>query len=337
MKTRQDALLNFIGASGTQLLIPVYQRRYSWSHKQCDVLWDDTLRAGNAGSAHFVGTVLYSVEESEGEIEQRLDIIDGQQRTVTMTLLLTALRDHLAETGRTVDGMDAAAIEARYLHIGDTLKMELGRMDRLTAHAVMNKTELPGEDDLSTNVADNYEHFKAKLDATDEATLAALWRGMNLLLVVLAEMEDDDRPQLIFESLNAKGMPLTTADLVRNLLLVSASLEDQNRLYAEYWEPIEQLYGGDDGSTRLNAALHGWLAITAPKLRVKDKDQVYSAFKLYLDTVENRNLEEILIGLKGFCETFAVKSAAAAGKPKQMDWDTKRSGQLISEKKLFGS
>ena len=337
MKTRQDTLLNFIGASDTQLLIHVYQRVYSWSPRQCDTLWDDAVRAGLAGNVHFIGTVLYADDPSGDEDTRRLDVIDGQQRVVTVSLLMLAIRDFLTERSADLDGTDATALEGRWLRYGTQPKVVLSRMDRATMEALLDGTELPEEDDLSAKVVENYQHFLDKLKKAAPDEVLALWRGLQLLLVVLAEMDSTDRPQLIFESLNAKGMPLTTADLVRNLLLVNASLEEQERLYARYWEPVEKLYGDEEGSTRLNAALHGWLAVTAPRLRVRDKDQVYSAFKQYLDTVENRSLEEILIGLKGFCETFAAKSAAEASKPKQMDWDTKRSGQLISEKKLFGS
>ena len=92
MLTKQEMFLDFLGAPSTQLIIPVYQRVYAWDHTQCDTLWADIERAGRAGSAHFIGTVLYATEPGNSEAARRLDIIDGQQRTATLTLLITARR-----------------------------------------------------------------------------------------------------------------------------------------------------------------------------------------------------------------------------------------------------
>ena len=346
MQTKQQMLLDFLGAPGTQLVIPVYQRVYAWSERQCDVLWNDVLRAGRAGSAHFIGTVLFAPEPPEPAqgIEARLGIIDGQQRTATLTLLLTALRDHLRDTGTALEGIDAQGITRRYLHVagsgdGAAPKLALARADRATMEAVVEGAELPGEDDRSANVVANYGHFRAKMGARFAAEDAAvLWCGLQRLLVIAAELDGEDRPQVVFESLNSKGMPLTTADLVRNLLLVGVDYEEQKRLYETYWLPIERLFADDRASMRLNAALHGWLAVTAPQLRIGSKDQVYGAFKTYVRDVHQGTLEELLRGLRGFCQTFATKSqsSGAASAASHATWGSGKPAGIISEKRLFG-
>lgn len=342
MLTKQEMFLDFLGAPDTQLIIPVYQRVYAWNDRQCDDLWADICRVGRTESTHFVGTVLYATEEGTQQAEKRLDLIDGQQRTATVTLLLTALRDYLRDSGTALEGIDAAGITKRYLHTSgaeEACKLVLSRVDRDTMTAVMEGTTLPEEDDLSANVLTNYQHFRSKMDENFTAEDAdVLWRGLQQLLVIAAELDGEDRPQLIFESLNSKGMALTTADLVRNLLLVNASFEEQTRLYEKYWAPIESMFGEDPASQRLNAALHGWLAITAPKLRVKSKDEVYAAFKIYLEDIHKGTLEELLRGLKGFCETFAAKSQSSRVSHAQAhaNWANGKVEGIISEKKLFG-
>lgn len=342
MLTKQEMFLDFLGAPGTQLIIPVYQRVYAWDQRQCDTLWADVERAGRNGGAHFIGTVLFATEPGDGEIERRLDVIDGQQRAASVTLLLTALRDWMAETGSSLEGVTADGITRRYLHVdgADDLRLVLSRVDRATMQAVVDRTDLSqDEEELSRNVVGNYRLFRSKMGdefSVDDAQ--AIWNGLQRLLVIAASLDGDDRPQLIFESLNSKGMPLTTADLVRNLLLVNASYDEQTRLYEQYWAPIERLYADDAGSQRLNAALHGFLAVTAPKLRVGSKDEVYSGFKTFMEDVYKGSLEELLIGLKGFCETFAAKSNAGGAAKAQAaaSFGTSRPAGLIADKKLFG-
>lgn len=343
MLTKQEMFLDFLGMPATQLIIPVYQRVYAWDHTQCDTLWADIERAGYTGSAHFIGTVLYATEPGTEALDARLDIIDGQQRAATLTLLLTALRDWMRETNTALDDIDAEGITRRYLHADGSareLKLILSRVDRKTMQAVVEGEELPqDEEDLSQNVANNYRLFRSKMDdAFSAGDAQVIWNGIRHLLIIAASLDGDDRPQLIFESLNSKGMPLTTADLIRNLLLVNASIDEQTRLYNTYWAPIERLYADDPGSQRLNAALHGYLAVTARKLRISDKDQVYAAFKTFMEDIYQGTLEELLIGLKGFCETFAAKSNSTSAQRAQAaaEFGNSKPKDYIGARHVFG-
>src|SRR6266446_9679509 len=93
MKATEAKLLEFLKKS-PQFLIPIYQRTYSWSEKECGQLWDDILRTGrnDAVSAHFVGSIVY-VEKGLYSVSSQspLLVIDGQQRLTTVTLLVEAL------------------------------------------------------------------------------------------------------------------------------------------------------------------------------------------------------------------------------------------------------
>lgn len=343
MLTKQEMFLDFLGAPTTQFIIPVYQRVYAWDHTQCNTLWADIERAGRTSSAHFIGTVLYATEPGDNAVDARLDIIDGQQRAATLTLLLTALRDWMQDAHIALEGIDADGITRRYLHVenaGSMPKLVLSRVDRKTMQAVVEGTELPqDEEELSQNVVNNYRLFRDKMDANFTADDAqVIWNGIKRLLIIAASLDGDDRPQLIFESLNSKGMPLTTADLIRNLLLVNAGYDEQTRLYNLYWAPIERLYADDPDSQRLNAALHGYLAVSARKLRISNKDQVYSAFKTFMEDVYQGSLEELLIGLKGFCETFATKSNSAGARRAQAaaEFGNSKPKDYIGQRHVFG-
>src|SRR5690554_3067464 len=97
MKANEANLLPFLYRS-PQFVIPIYQRTYSWTEKECRQLWDDILRAGtnDAIAAHFVGSIVY-IEQSLYQVTTmpQLLVIDGQQRLTTLTLILEALARHL--------------------------------------------------------------------------------------------------------------------------------------------------------------------------------------------------------------------------------------------------
>lgn len=321
MKTRQQSLVDFIGSEDVQFVIPVYQRVYSWNEVQCRELWRDTLRAGTLGSEHFVGTVLYSVEEQQGASRQ-FDIIDGQQRMTTLVIMLAAFADFLQDAGLKFDGIDPSLIRGRFLFTGvagEQPKLVLSRADRDTLTAVLSGGELP--DQVSERVVENYRLFRMLMDEGGQFGADVFWRGAKKLFAIVAELDDDDSPQLVFESLNSKGMPLTTGDLVRNTLLVGASHKEQGRLYHEYWEAIERALGDDPDSTKLNAAVHGWLAIRFPRAHIHDAGEVYDVFKSYIVDVYDGSIEDLLEELKGFCELFgeSIQNDPSKKLPAQ-DW-----------------
>src|SRR5271166_5944945 len=121
MKATEAKLLEFLKKS-LQFVIPIYQRTYSWTERECRQLWDDIIRAGrnDAIPAHFVGSIVY-VEKGLYQVSSQspLLVIDGQQRLTTITLILAALAqavDKLDETKREpVDGFSPRKIRNYYL------------------------------------------------------------------------------------------------------------------------------------------------------------------------------------------------------------------------------
>src|SRR5258708_31908007 len=93
MKATEAKLLDFLKKS-PQFVIPIYQRTYSWTDKQCRQLWDDILRAGSSDSVtvHFIGSIVY-VEQGLSQVTHQppLLVIDCQQPLATVSLLIEAL------------------------------------------------------------------------------------------------------------------------------------------------------------------------------------------------------------------------------------------------------
>src|SRR5437899_12903096 len=114
MKATEARLLDFLKKS-PQFVIPIYQRTYSWTDKECRQLWDDIVRTGgnDAISVHFVGSIVY-IETGLSQVTHQspLLVIDGQQRLTTVTLLIAALAKVLGET-EPVDGFSPRKLDRK--------------------------------------------------------------------------------------------------------------------------------------------------------------------------------------------------------------------------------
>ncbi len=96
-------MANFLNDT-KQFVIPIYQRTYSWTEKQCEQLWDDIIKVSQneKNPGHFIGSIV-SIEKGINQasgVDQYL-VIDGQQRLTTLTLLLYAFSKALEKQGNT--------------------------------------------------------------------------------------------------------------------------------------------------------------------------------------------------------------------------------------------
>ncbi len=136
MKADAIKLLDFIGkCQGNQFVIPIYQRVYSWEKEQCKQLWDDIVKTGGNDqmNGHFIGSIVFVQDDIYTTSHNEFLIIDGQQRLTTITLLLTALRDHLN------DEVKRKEIEDHYLINSDKdgdkkFRLILSESDKDTLH-----------------------------------------------------------------------------------------------------------------------------------------------------------------------------------------------------------
>ena len=190
MQTSNALLLDIVGASRTRFVIPPYQRAYSWKRRQCEELWLDIFRAARSASQHFVGTLLYAPEKRDENGNARFSIVDGQQRTTTISLILIALVRHLKNTGTSLTHITAAEIEERYLLLaGDSNlpgKLVLSRGDRASYFDALRGAAPDAI--ASESIAHNLAFFSEKM-AEPDFDAEALWQGLNLLSVIFAEVE----------------------------------------------------------------------------------------------------------------------------------------------------
>lgn len=294
MKATEANLLEFIKKSN-QFSIPIYQRLYSWTEKECERLWDDIITTGSRNvPSHFIGSIMY-IEKGLYQISkpEPLLIIDGQQRLTTISLLLEALARQIGDNE--IEGFSAKKIRNYYLinplEDGDRkYKLLLSQNDRSTYISIIEQKEYPKG--FSVRIKDIFEYFTNKIDKLSENDIQNLCLGLlKLFIVDISLNRDQDNPQLIFESMNSTGKDLSQADLIRNFMLMRLDGETQKRLYEYYWRPMELEFGQEAYSSYFDSFMRHYLTMKTgniPKI-----DEVYEEFKNYFYNSQRDNEEEL--------------------------------------------
>lgn len=278
-----------------QSVIPLFQRPYTWDKEKWQNLWDDILeiydRDKDTDKSHFMGAIVtIPIRTTPVGVNKHL-IIDGQQRLITVSILLCAIR-------KTIDQKKKALIDDylvnRHYEGADNLKIMPTNSDRIDYY---NLIKTPDEVDKESLIGKSYDFFEKQLlkKRNDEILDAnkILEIVVNSLDAVMINLTETDDPYLIFESLNHKGQPLTQGDLVRNFALMKFkhSIEpngEQEKIYNSYWLPMEQLLGKS-----LEEYLYHCIRKNGESIR---KSAIYSAYRDYLNLKPNP--EDVASSLK---------------------------------------
>lgn len=280
MKASETKLLNFL-KNVPQFVIPIYQRTYCWTEKECLQLWDDIVRTGADDSiaVHFIGSVVYIDKDDANQRWEPLLVIDGQQRLTTATLLLAALSKVRDQT-RPIEGFSPEMIREYYLcnrlENGERkFKLILSQTDKTSLIAIVDNQDQPQE--YSLRITKNFEFFE-NLVANHKGDLSVVCKGLAKLLMVDVKLKrGEDNPQLIFESMNSLGRELSEADLIRNYILMGLEQEPQIRLYEQYWRPMEVAFGQEAYGTHFDAFMRHYLTVKTGE--IPNINAVYDAFK----------------------------------------------------------
>jgi uncharacterized protein with ParB-like and HNH nuclease domain/predicted transport protein len=310
MKAVEAKLLEFLKKS-PQFVIPIYQRTYSWTAKECRQLWDDIVRTGmdDRISVHFVGSIVYiEVADATISVWEPLLVIDGQQRLTTVTLLIAALAKALGET-EPMAGFSAEFLRGYYLlnplEKGDRkFKLILSQTDKTTLAAIVGNREQPQEHSL--RVAQNFKLFE-DLIADRASDLLPVCKGLAKLMMVDIKLKrDEDNPQLIFESMNSTGKELSQADLIRNFILMGLEPVLQTRLYEQYWRPMELDFGQEAYGTQFDSFMRHYLTVRTGE--IPREREVYEAFKDYSGTatVRQAGIEALVNEIRTFARYFCA-------------------------------
>lgn len=280
MKAEETKFLKFL-SSPKQLVIPIYQRTYSWEIKECKKLWEDILKAGGDKNifGHFIGSIVY-VEKGLYQVSSlpKLLVIDGQQRLTTLSLLISALCYHLKKNDSQIENPDKL-ISYYLLNSQESeeekYKLILTQTDKTTYIKIMENLIFSEGD--SVRIKENYEFFKEQIAKSD---LRTILEGISKLIIIDVSLDrEKDNPQLIFESLNSTGLELTQADLIRNYILMGLEKQKQEELYQNYWYPMEKSFGHSENTGLFDRFMRDYLTIKLN--RIPTVNQIYSEFKQY--------------------------------------------------------
>lgn len=303
---KASVLSQFIAANGgTQFVIPTYQRNYVWESKQIKQLMADIKRLindPNEKKYHYIGSIVYINTSSIGMCYEKT-IIDGQQRLTTIFLILQTLKLIALTSG---DQNKANSITSMYLennsYIDDNFKFRLKPLisdDIVYELIAKNKFE-----DLNSyrnsNVYKAFSVIQKELRNWIDSgvTIDQIIIAIDKLKIVWIQLEKDENPQQVFESINSTGVSLTSADLIRNYILMNKDNETQTRLYNTYWVPIENKFV----KTSKLAEFFRFYCAIKEKSVINQRD-VYEVFK---NEFENNGItdEEQLIEILDYAKYY---------------------------------
>lgn len=310
--------------------IPTFQRPYVWTkEQQWQSLWEDVRNtaedhlerrtigpssAPTKNHSHFLGAVVLQQQpHGAPQLETRL-VVDGQQRLTTMQLLLDAIQEIFELRGH-LDGAERLTQyvqnnRAFYRDATDSAFKVLPTLNDRDAFRHAMDNGLPTDDYEDSLIVQAHEFFKRQIEhwldelPNDRAIRAAALEHAvtNLLEIVVIDLDINDEPHVIFETLNARGTPLLQSDLVKNMLLyrvakscTDSGPQDTQRL----WEFTDTWWRTEVGrgrlrSPRIDIFLNYWL--TMRTRRDIAPNRVSAEFNRHLDD-SGKSAREVAIDI----------------------------------------
>ena len=288
MQAKETKLQDII--EGTkQYVIPLFQRTYSWTTKEWEVLWKDLIELCEMENprTHFIGSIVNMPTVSVPEGVAKYLLIDGQQRLTTIFILLTLLRNKARENHnvRFADEINNTLLVNQYKDGIDHYKLIPTQVDRVTYQNLINGHPNEKENQI-TRAYTFFEKKFRQIELEPEKLKKVITSYFSVVSIVL---DADDNPYLVFESLNAKGRPLTQADLIRNFFFMRINVDSQDDVYKSYWLPMQTALNED-----LTEFIRHYLMKDGNIIKQGD---VYYALK---DSVSTTNAIDYLKNLKEY-------------------------------------
>lgn len=247
--------------SGVVYAIPRYQREYTWSRAQWDALFEDLL---DNELHYFLGSIICINQSLDALTVQSLELVDGQQRMTTLSLLLAAIYQSYRILPNL--GMEQQ-IELYNLKHKLALKKkpdqprlipQVQNNNQQDYFGVLGQTGILDDVDPVPNAGNRrvlkaFRHFISRIElylehsADPIASLQALLEKVNTATLVKIEVAGHSDAYTLFESLNNRGVPLTAIDLIKNKLLAVLESKDPGSIDTQYnrWKKVIDALGDD--------------------------------------------------------------------------------------------
>ncbi len=272
LKTSTESYSDII-ANGKTYAVPPYQRDYSWKKDQWEDLWNDILVIEKTENIHYMGSI---VLQDKGE--KMYDVIDGQQRFSTLTLIVLAIikqLNSLISSGVDIEKNEKRISILKRKFIGDeeagsltySSKLKLNennnsffQLNLLVFRPPINVNTLKDSDRLLLQAYNFFtkkvsEHFKNENNGEAIANFLDKTIAEKLKFIQIV-VEDQLSAYTVFETLNSRGVGLTVTDLLKNYLFSITGAVDLPHV-KDKWKQIIDAIGLDNFPTFLR---HYWIS-----------------------------------------------------------------------------
>lgn len=277
----------FSGGGDVQYILPHFQREYAWDKENWETLLEDLwdvyeIYTPDDEPEHFMGALVVINDGTRNGTIPVFKLVDGQQRLTTISVLLSALGQLVKESHPALHKrirkilLNLDEKDLLYYKLVPTAK----RDDRDAYFHILDNETVPPQSESRIGGAFEYflRNLRVKLAKNDPEKLSQVI--LNCLHVVFITLEQRERPYEIFESLNAKGKPLTAPDLVRNYIAMSLPENIQEAIFNKSWLAIEELLNENRtrlGIGELSAFLRHYLSLRGNSLCARDR--IYQRFR----------------------------------------------------------
>ena len=294
IKKPEVTILSRVLADNTIYIIPTFQRYYSWEIDNCEELLDDIVNSCRKDQAYFIGFFMYYNEGAADGNESRKVLIDGQQRLTTLMLLLCAIREVT----------DSNSLKNDINHFIRNSNEKLGKFklkqnnnDDIYFNDVLDGTtdKMPNNSLIKKNYSWFVDNLPTKTNGVKLSKLVDTIKKLESVEIIL-NTEIINNVQSIFEKINSTGVGLSESALVRNFVLFTSSIDQQNKLY-KIWCCIENIVGQKKVEKFIRAYTIRYNYV------VVNKKEVYAKFK---EKFENYDKEKILKDMLKYAIYYSI-------------------------------
>ena len=331
--------------------IPDFQRRYVWKREeQWEPLWNDveelaqSIIEDDQAKPHFMGAVvLQQMQSPSGTIQCRI-VVDGQQRLITLQLLIDAIQKVLEGRGLSDPAKRLAALvenqeEFRYGDPDNAFKVWPTVVDRDAFRQAM-RNDLSADDYTESGIVQAHDYFKGQTERwlgrfsngsgkPDRAASALENAVMVNLELVVIDLDNADDPHVIFETLNARGTPLLQSDMIKNKILHEVRLRKSS---GSLLSPVQKQQRPFEDEQEWPFEDKWWTQEVGQGFRRRPRVDVYLNYWL---TLRNRKEVRSYDEFRAF-ESYAGKQKDAEGNIDEIIRDMRRIGDIYHDVEQVG-
>jgi len=246
--------------------IPRYQREYTWGKSQWDTLFDDLLEND---PSYFLGSIICINQSNDALKIQPLELVDGQQRMTTISLLMAAIYKSYSGLEIELDEEEIVAklnlkhkLALKGKNIQSRLVPQVQNSNQQDYYWVLKEVGAFKEADYPSHAGNRrivraFRNFCGRIEdyltqvSDPIVALTELIEKVNTATLVKIEVASHSDAYTLFESLNNRGVPLTAVDLIKNKLLAKLESEDEGRIDTHFNNWLKVLgFLGDDYSVQ---------------------------------------------------------------------------------------